>query len=466
MRDYSKIKWDVTRVEDRIELEPVFPPEPGIPLKREQNYEFVRVFCALAIVAYLSVYFVLRPIYLPIVGIWFILFLSIVGVYYVYGTVSHLLAWFIDRLIRVIYTKPDDEEVPWTWVTRTGYSLKSIHGLVICLILALLPAIAGFNEERKRYSVMDGKVPGLEFTKSHGYRQHTLKCLLKQENPDPALLPSLVNIVEKEEELLNKGLAMSIIRKLYGFDSVEVMILEMKHLGHQAQQNAGAKEYIRACNSPKLVDAVIEKSSWNTKKRFMEMLAGKGDEIAVRALVRFSEHDKSSDIRAAAAALLLEMGNDAGVTAYLKLLEKEKERTNRMNIVGELGNAGDTRAIAPLINALNGDEHPWVRCYAAKALGRIGQETRVIDALMNAWESSDCKNVPHYAEDALRSILPLEEFQGWVRCKADGTCESHNPMRDPETARAIYEKKKDRYSWDAGERRFRILPDALASDSR
>jgi len=52
-----------------------------------------------------------------------------------------------------------------------------------------------------------------------------------------------------------------------------------------------------------------------------------------------------------------------------------------------LGELGDTRAVEPLINALN-DENSWVRQSAASALGNIG-DTRAEEPLKKASNDED-----------------------------------------------------------------------------
>ena len=125
--------------------------------------------------------------------------------------------------------------------------------------------------------------------------------------------------------------------------------------------------------------------------------------------------NKRSELRAAAAYALAEIGDTASAQALAELLRrggKDEDAFARGQAARGLGRVGGHDSIDLLTNALSNDRSQEVRREAALALGRIAtsQDAKAIEALRNATLSNDPYLVGA-AENAIRQFAYYREDQ-------------------------------------------------------
>ena len=91
------------------------------------------------------------------------------------------------------------------------------------------------------------------------------------------------------------------------------------------------------------------------------------------------------DIQQSAAIHLIEMG-DSVVEPMIEALNHNSWRVRYLS-AWVLGEIGDTRAVEPLVNALNQDNNTDVKDWVAKALGEIGDE-RAVEPLIQILDNA------------------------------------------------------------------------------
>jgi epoxyqueuosine reductase len=104
---------------------------------------------------------------------------------------------------------------------------------------------------------------------------------------------------------------------------------------------------------------------------------------------------------------LLQLSHEDYLAAFRgTAIRRAKVWMLRRNAAVALGNVGDFAAVAPLAEALTGDEHPIVRAHAAWALGRLAErgvgEEDVLSALREALRHEDDPSVREEIEVVLR----------------------------------------------------------------
>jgi HEAT repeat protein len=88
----------------------------------------------------------------------------------------------------------------------------------------------------------------------------------------------------------------------------------------------------------------------------------------------------------------------------IEYLENTNVDALRQQIITSLGWIGDKRAVPVLINILENDDYDHARCMAALALGDIGGEEEVIDALEKAYNNDNDSHVRLFASMSLEKI--------------------------------------------------------------
>ena len=116
-----------------------------------------------------------------------------------------------------------------------------------------------------------------------------------------------------------------------------------------------------------LIRALGDRDSW-VRKAACEALEALGEGRLARAVLGALEEEEKARNEL---ALLAKEGDTRAVEPLIKALEDEKWPV-RKAACEALGRIGDPRAVKPLIKAL-GDWESWVRKAACKALGRIGK---------------------------------------------------------------------------------------------
>lgn len=119
----------------------------------------------------------------------------------------------------------------------------------------------------------------------------------------------------------------------------------------------------------------------------------------VNGLIEALGYQDDHNIRLAAASVLGRVGDSRAVEPLIDALD-DQQGVNEVAALA-LGEIGDSRAVEPLINAL-GDENWEVRSSAAKALGKIGDD-RAVEQLINLLRDKN-ENVRWHAVQALEAI--------------------------------------------------------------
>jgi HEAT repeat protein len=140
-----------------------------------------------------------------------------------------------------------------------------------------------------------------------------------------------------------------------------------------------------------------------------------------------------------------------------KLNNPEKSAEDRGFAAIELGDTGDPRAIAPLLQALK-DPDSWVRWHAAQALGN-SKDTTAVQPLIEALKDEDA-DVRYYVVKALenigdpRAIEPFfQALKDPVRTVQNAAKDALRNIKDPEAIPTLIEALKDK---DADVRKFAI----------
>jgi hypothetical protein len=434
MSDFSTITWSVEETENIYTMEPVYLPDRSRPLERGDHRTMVFIFCVLSVLVLENIYFYLYPVLFENdLALTFVCLIEVRAV--AVPIIAALFMLLVDRLIRVLHTRPDDEKVPWTWVTKIGHGLYGKRGLVILIILMLIPSFTCFMEHLRRSTVVDGKVSGLELSAPGLLRRRTLEAIEK--NPDPAALASLINIAQNDTAY--GGRAVRIIKKMTGMENSAYIVLEndgKPFVCVNSITDGEIKKLARSDKSPEILRIIISKCDWGERKKFAQSLGDRGDRFALKILKQLMVEDESWGIKFEAAKSIAKIDTDTGLDALINVLENSSDQSV----------AGD----------------------AITALSEIGLDTKVIDALMTAWGSHKSEYIKSQAHRALREIMPLENPSQWVsRCrKGNGPWIYLAPLGDIETAQKVYEKKKHRYVWDMYRKRFIILPESLAEKDK
>jgi HEAT repeat protein len=138
---------------------------------------------------------------------------------------------------------------------------------------------------------------------------------------------------------------------------------------------------------PSLINALSDKKS-QVRQKAVEALGKLGDTRAVEPLI-IALKDNNSDVQETAAKALRKLKTPTIESLLVALKEPNwqiRERTAEV-----LGNLGDTRAVKPLITALNNDVDWCVRWEIAMALRRIGTPEAM--AAVDAYEKREFGDV-------------------------------------------------------------------------
>ena len=180
---------------------------------------------------------------------------------------------------------------------------------------------------------------------------------------------------------------------------------------HVRGEAAGALGSIRDPIAVEYLTPLLVDSDWLVRKGVVKALGNIGGSRVVEPLTG-ALRDKDKDVRKAAAEALdqlhwrpsnleqeiaylfarqgwdglVEIGSPA-VDVLIEALN-DRDKDVRRAAAQALGEVGDRKAAAPLIEVLRGDESSYVREAAAKALGQI-DDPRAIDALTEALEDRD-----------------------------------------------------------------------------
>jgi HEAT repeat protein len=128
----------------------------------------------------------------------------------------------------------------------------------------------------------------------------------------------------------------------------------------------------------------------------VQQLKSKGD---VDGLIEALGYQDDHNVRLAAATALGRIGNSRAVDPLISALE-DQPRIREVAVMA-LGEIGDPRAVESLISALEDDD--WeLRSTIAKSLGKIG-DPRAVKPLLNLLEDKS-ENVRWYASQALEAI--------------------------------------------------------------
>ena len=124
---------------------------------------------------------------------------------------------------------------------------------------------------------------------------------------------------------------------------------------------------------------------------------------AVEALIDFVTQPRNDFVRSYAVKSLGEIGNRRAVETLIPLLGDELMSVAR-NAAEALGAIGDVRAVDTLSAILLKDRAPYIRQAAAQALGRIG-DSRAVDALVVALKDGETRGWEAQVREAAAEAL-------------------------------------------------------------
>jgi hypothetical protein len=164
-------------------------------------------------------------------------------------------------------------------------------------------------------------------------------------------------------------------------------------------------ESLKRLGTPEAYDA-MEQRAQKRDKPPIEVLGKIGDERALDTLHEYIEGESDPALQKVTIKAIGEIGSSDSTQPVADRLVADNE-TVRSNAARALGLIGDTRAIAPLADVLDGDESNSVRASAAWALNRIGTE-RALDAAREH-ENDRSFLVQSEAEKADRAMTSSED---------------------------------------------------------
>lgn len=107
--------------------------------------------------------------------------------------------------------------------------------------------------------------------------------------------------------------------------------------------------------------------------------------------------DQESPVRAAAAQALGQWGDERAIEPLLAAIQDADVEVRRA-VVAALRSPKDERALEPLLTAFFTDDDMQVRLYAAEALGRHAEDTRAVNALIQALQDEQSDRRQQAAE--------------------------------------------------------------------
>jgi len=153
--------------------------------------------------------------------------------------------------------------------------------------------------------------------------------------------------------------------------NVEMILLAMEKLQSDFMQEH-CMEALTRMNDQRAFDAVHELAQ-RRDRAAIEALGKMAAEDAVETLLEYVDTDSDPKLQQVTFKALGEIGSEEATQALADKLEMENDDV-RPYAARALGLVGDTRAIEPLGDALEGDESDNVRSSAAWALRQIGTE--------------------------------------------------------------------------------------------
>jgi HEAT repeat protein len=146
------------------------------------------------------------------------------------------------------------------------------------------------------------------------------------------------------------------------------------------------------------------------RREALENMLGMGLDVVYPVIEKAIRDDRDADLRNGAMELLVAFGA-ASLPRLCELLVDENEEVRNFATV-MIGEIGDCAAVTPLIAALD-DPDVNVRCGAAEALGRIGDQ-RAIPHLLpmyrrHSWEKFCAARALDVLDGTWASVLPAEE---------------------------------------------------------
>jgi HEAT repeat protein len=123
------------------------------------------------------------------------------------------------------------------------------------------------------------------------------------------------------------------------------------------------------------------------------------EKLDIEGLIKALAYEKDSYVRREVAKAVGKIGDSRAVEPLINALNDSESRV-RSGATTSLAKIGEP-AFEPLINALN-DSNSEVRCAAAKALGEIG-DSRAVETLTKALDDT-CVDVGTSAKEALHKI--------------------------------------------------------------
>ncbi|TET35657.1 MAG: HEAT repeat domain-containing protein [Planctomycetota bacterium] len=234
---------------------------------------------------------------------------------------------------------------------------------------------------------------------------------------DPAALKYLVKLLKNESDPIMRMYVSEALGKI-GDDRAGEPLLEVfkNESDYRPRDEAGrALSEIGGSRIAKmLLEMLVEETNPEKRRSIINVLGKTGEECAVESLIALLKKPipKSFD-RNAAALALGRMGDKRAVKPLLELLGKVENMFLRREIIGTLAQVRDERAVDPLIALLETGSRYDIES-AARALGLIGN-TRAVAPLINVLEGDYFTNPKRSAINALGRLGATEAISSLAK---------------------------------------------------
>jgi len=193
--------------------------------------------------------------------------------------------------------------------------------------------------------------------------------------------------------------AATILSRL-GPEALELLIQSLKENTKQIRMLAAkALGEVKADEAIEPLVEALKDREWPVRNAAANALAAYGSRITPFIIKHVM--DRNENIRMWVRRIISEVGHE-NVEQLLDQLQNSKDPEQRSWAACALGVIGDSRATAPLINALLNDPNDWVKKYAASALGELNDAASIEPLIKSLYDPNP--EVAAYASSALGKL--------------------------------------------------------------
>lgn len=162
-------------------------------------------------------------------------------------------------------------------------------------------------------------------------------------------------------------------------DWLEESLKNLKSSSKEVRQQGLTPLYtIREVRSVEPLIEAIQKEQDDVLRRYMvEALGVQHDKRSISLFLTLVTSDSNLVVRYASVEALAKLGGSVVIDQLMSILQTEPNDELRWYIAYTLGNLQDKRAFSCLLETFSNDESLFVRCAAAKALGKLGENAAV-----------------------------------------------------------------------------------------